>query len=250
MTNIDWLIAIVLAASLAAAHLSASKVAGLKERTQDTLASLGGGVAVAYVFVHLMPELATGGKELSDANVVSFAPTPVAEALLFLVALVGLVLFFVLDVRAEEGRVSSVSAYRIHLVSFAIISGLYAYTMPSLVSTGWDYAVLLTTVLFAHILLADRALARAHPHQFKYETRWVGIAAIVIGLAAAYFLPPASDLVLAVATAFLGGGLLMTTFREELPSASRARLPWFLLGTAVMTALLLGVLAISSRVLE
>jgi hypothetical protein len=188
---------------------------------------MGGGVAVGYVFVHLMPELASGGKELSDADIVPFAPTPVAEAILFLVALVGLVLFFVLDVRADEGRLSTARAYRIHLVSFAVISGLYAYTMPSLVSTGWDYAVLLTSVLFAHILLA-----------------------IAVGLAAAYFLPPASDIVLGIATAFLGGGLLMTTFREELPSASRARLPSFLLGTAVMTGLLLVALAISSRVLE
>ena len=247
VTNVDWLIAVVLAAILAGAHLWASRVAGRPQRTQDTLASLGGGVAVGYVFVHLMPELASGGKELSEANIVPFAPTPVAEAMLFLVALVGLVLFFVLDVRADEGRLSTARAYRIHLVSFAVISGLYAYTMPSLVSTGWDYAVLLTSVLFAHILLADRALARAHPLQFKHETRWVGIAAIVIGLAAAYFLPPASDIVLGVATAFLGGGLLMTTFREELPSASRARLPWFLLGTAGMAGLLLLALAISTE---
>jgi hypothetical protein len=116
------------------------------------------------------------------------------------------------------------------------------------VSISVGDVVRLTSVLFAHILLADRALARAHPLQFKHETRWFGIGAIVLGLAAAYFLPPASDIVLGIATAFLGGGLLMTTFREELPSASRARLPWFLLGTAVMTGLLLAALAISSRV--
>ncbi len=247
VTNLDWLIAIALAASLAVAHLTASKVAAWPQKTQDSLASVGGGVAIAYVFVHLMPELATGGKELSDANVVPFAPTPVAEATLFLVALIGLVIYFALDVRSDEGRLSTKRAFRIHLVSFAVISGLYAYTMPSLVSTGWDYAVLLTSVVFAHTLLADRALARAHPHQFNYETRWVGIVAIVLGLAAAYFLPPASDVALAIATAFLGGSLLMTTFREELPAASRARLPWFLLGTAVMTGLLIFVLDISSR---
>ena len=78
VTNVDWLIAVVLAAILAGAHLWASRIAGLPQRTQDTLASLGGGVAVGYVFVHLMPELASGGKELSEANIVQFAPTPVA----------------------------------------------------------------------------------------------------------------------------------------------------------------------------
>ena len=43
-----------------------------------------------------------------------------------------------------------------------------------------------------------------------------------------------------------GGGLLMTTFREELPVASKARLLWLLAGVIGMSALLLGAVTISS----
>jgi zinc transporter ZupT len=243
----EWLVAGVLALALAGAHFFAYRVSKLPAKVQDVLASVGGGAAIAYIFVHLMPELAIGGRNLTELNIAQFTPTPITEAGLFLTAMVGLVTFFVLDIRTEEGRASTRTSYRIHMLSFASISAIYAYTLPSLVTTGLDYAILFTVVIGAHLLLADRALARAHPNQFAHETRWVGIAAVAIGFLASYLLPPANEYILAVATAFLGGVLLLTTFREELPSASRARVPWFLLGVSVMTVLLLIALAISDH---
>ena len=48
-----------------------------------------------------------------------------------------------------------------------------------------------------------------------------------------------ADLHLAIATAYLGGGLLMAVFREELPAVNRTRLGWFVAGAASMTSLLL-----------
>jgi len=247
MTEAEWLIAAVLAAALAAAHFFAYRVSKLPDKTQDILASVGGGTAIAYVFVHLMPELALGGRELSELDITAFTPTPITEAGLFVTAMVGMVTFFILDVRTEEGHASTKTSFRVHLLAFASISAVYAYTLPSLVTTGWDYAVLFTVVLGGHLLLADRVLARAHPVQFAHETRWVGMAAVAAGFLAAYLLPPANEYLLAIGTAFLGGVLLMTTFREELPAASRARIPWFLLGLVTMSALLLIALAVGQH---
>lgn len=247
MTGAEWAIAATLALALAASHFFAYRVSRMPDRTQDVLASVGGGAAIAYVFVHLMPELAIGGRELSELDITQFTPTPITEAGLFLTAMVGMVTFFVLDVRTEEGQASTKTSFRVHLVAFASISAIYAYTLPSLVTTGWDYAVLFTVVLAGHLLLADRALARAHPEQFAHETRWVGIAAVGVGFLASVVLPPANEYLLAIGTAFLGGVLLMTTFREELPSASRARIPWFLMGVLVMTGLLLLALVIGTE---
>ena len=61
----------------------------------------------------------------------------------------------------------------------------------------------------------------------------------VIGSLHAAVAHPISDLALAVATAFVGGGLLISVFREELPDAGRSRLGWFALGLLSMTGLLL-----------
>ena len=44
---------------------------------------------------------------------------------------------------------------------------------------------------------------------------------------------------LALATAFLGGGLLMTVFREEFPAANSTRLLWFPAGSGGMLILLI-----------
>jgi len=80
----------------------------------------------------------------------------------------------------------------------------------------------------------------------KLEKEGFGAGAVAIGLGTAYLLPPVQDITLGVLTAFLGGGLLMTTFREELPAASRTRLPWFIGGVTVMAALLLSATVIGS----
>jgi hypothetical protein len=235
----QWVVAGLLAGTLIVVHLLAVRIAQLSSRTQLRLASLGGGVAAAYVFVQVMPELAEGGRSFTDIEIADYAPTPLVESSLFLVALIGMIAMYSLDVFADSGRGSSRSLYRAHLSTFGAISALYAYTMPSLVTTGVVYAVLFTVAICAHTLLSDRTLARAHPQHFRHEDRWVGIVGVAIGITLAALLPPASELALAIPTALLGGGLLMTTFRDELPSASKARLPWLLMGAASTAGLLI-----------
>jgi hypothetical protein len=246
LTATEWVIAVGLAATLVVVHLIAPQVARLPGIAQARLASVGGGVAVAYVFVQLLPELAEGGRSLTDLPIADFAPTPIIESGLFLIALAGMLIVYSLDVIADSGRGSTRWLYRVHMITFAVINAIYAYTMPSLLTTGVDYAVLFTVAIAAHTLLVDRTLARAHPDLFRHEDRWIGIAGVVIGLTIAAALPPVDELTLAVATALLGGGLLMTTFREELPLASKARLVWLLGGAVVMTVLLLGAVAVSA----
>jgi len=246
MTATEWVISAGLAMSLVAVHLIAPRVARLPGLAQERLASVGAGVAVAYVFVQLLPELADGGRSLTDLPIADYAPTPIVESGLFLIALIGMLVIYSLDVVADSGHGSSRWLYRVHMTAFALINVIYAYTMPSLLTTGIDYAVLFTGAIAAHTLLVDRTLARAHPDLFRHEDRWIGILGVVVGFALAAVFPPVEELTLAVTTALLGGGLLMTTFREELPVASKARLLWLIGGAAVMTALLLGAVSVGA----
>jgi hypothetical protein len=65
------------------------------EQQQRRRSSVGGGAGLAYVFVHLLPELASGGSELSKARgPIDYVPTPLVEALLFLIALLGVLVVF------------------------------------------------------------------------------------------------------------------------------------------------------------
>ena len=61
------------------------------------MASLGGGAGLAYVFVHLLPELASGGSELSETiGMIPYAPSHFVK--FFLIALFGVLVVFSIDV--------------------------------------------------------------------------------------------------------------------------------------------------------
>ena len=235
-----WISSILCVLVIASAHWLASKIATRPDREQVRWASFGGGAGIAYVFVHLLPELASHGQALSKApGMETFAPTPITEALLFLIALAGIMVTYSLDVLATHERQAGRVAGSLHTLNFAAISYLYAYSLPSLISTGLAYGVLFTIAISAHVLLADRTMAARHPTIFRTRTRWLGTAALVLGLLHAALLHPVADLHLAIATAFLGGGLLMAVFREELPAVNRTRLGWLVAGTVSMASLLL-----------
>ena len=241
----SWIIACFCVSVIAGCHWLAGVVAARPESEQQCWASLGGGAGVAYVFLHLLPELAIGGKALSEAQgIQTFATTPVIEALLFLVALTGVTFFFSMDVISWQSKKNNSMVALVHGLAFALINYLYAYTLPSLITTGRLYGLLFTVAISAHVLLADRTMARHHPLVYRRRFRWLGTVAVVLGFAHAALLHPISDFTLAIATAFLGGGLLISVFREEIPSPSSTRLWWFLGGLGMMSILLLRALSL------
>ena len=235
-----WFVATICVLIIASCHWYAVVLAAQSDSQQQRLASLGGGAGLAYVFVHLLPELASGGSELSETiGMIPYDPSRLVEALLFLIALLGVLVVFSIDVLAQRQTfLFSISSW-LHLSSFAAINYLYAYSLPSLIGTGIEYGILFTVAIGGHVLLADRFSVIHHPKRFRQRNRWIGSAALLLGLLNAFLFHPISDLTLAFATAFLGGGLLMTVFREELPAANSTRLLWFLSGSGGMAMLLI-----------
>ena len=98
-----WGVAFFCVLAIGSCHWLASLVVSRPEQHQQRWASVGGGAGLAYVFLHLLPELATGGSELSDARgLIDYVPTPLVEALLFLVALLGVLVVFSLNVVMKQ----------------------------------------------------------------------------------------------------------------------------------------------------
>ena len=235
-----WVVAVLCVLAIGSCHRLAGWVASRSEQQQRRWSSVGGGAGLAYVFVHLLPELASGGSELSKARgLIDYVPAPLVEALLFLIALLGVLVVFSLNVLMKQRDDAPPLAVWLQLSSFAAINYLYAYSLPSLITTGIGYGVLFTVAISAHVLLMDRYAAAHHPQRFRRRNRWIGSAALVLGLLHALVFHPVDALTLAMATAFLGGGLLMAVFRDELPDARQARLPWLLAGCGGMGGLLL-----------
>ena len=67
---------------IASCHWYAVVLASQSDLQQQRWASLGGGAGLAYVFVHLLPELASGSSELSETiGLITFAPKHLVESL-------------------------------------------------------------------------------------------------------------------------------------------------------------------------
>lgn len=233
-----WSLAIVCLVAIGSCHWIAGLISKQSEAVQNRWASVGGGAGLSYIFIHLLPELTTGGGTISDAiGMEHFLPNPMTESLLFLITMLGVFIPYALGVIGRRNRNEWNSSANVGI--FALVNYLYAYSLPSLLTTGFTYGVLFTVAIAAHVLLADRTLAKDHPLVFRRRFRWVGSAAVIIGGIHAAAFHPLSDLTLALATAFVGGSLLLSVFQEELPDAKHSRLGWFSLGLCAMSALLL-----------
>ncbi len=251
--------AVVLAAlHLAALHLAAPHVRRLPLVPERATASFAGGLAVAYVFLHLLPEIADGNQEIGEALDDVVDPTPLVDLGIFLVALAGFAAFYGLqrlaDVRApaasraEDGRPDRVDqpagVYWLHLGSFMVYNALITYTMALRLRTGVAFAVLFTVAMGLHFVLSDRSLEEHYPHRFARSGRLLLAGSLLAGWLLDALLAPTSTLLVALLTAGLGGSILLNVFKEELPATGRFSYRWFLAGLVLYAGLLTAVTAL------
>ncbi len=93
---------LVIAALLAALHAAAPRIRKLPFVSETATGSFAGGLAVAYVFLHLLPEIAEGNEAIGEALSDVLRPTPLVELGIFLVALVDFTAFYGLERLAKR----------------------------------------------------------------------------------------------------------------------------------------------------
>ena len=98
--------ALVIAVVLALLHLAAPRIRRLPFVPERATGSFAGGLAVAYVFLHLLPEIAEGNESIGEALSRVVQPTPLLDLGIFLVALAGFAAFYGLE-RLADRRTAS-----------------------------------------------------------------------------------------------------------------------------------------------
>jgi hypothetical protein len=276
--------ALLISLLLAGLHLAAPRIRKLPFIPETATGSFAGGLAVAYVFLHLLPEIAEGNEAIGEALADAVQPTPLLDLGIFLVALFGFTAFYGLERLADRSAVPVPDAaearqrrdpvqvgapfgppagdggprptgqeapeppagvYRLHLASFLVYNGLITYTMPLRLRTGVLFTVLFTVAMGLHFVLTDRGLAEHYPRQFGSGGRVALAAALLGGWLVAALFAPSSALLVAVLTALLGGSILLNVFKEEVPSNRRSSFPWFLTGLTLYSGLLAVVTAVA-----
>ena len=244
-TTTAVLLALGSALVLATLHLAAPHIRRLPLVPEYATASFAGGLAVSYVFLHLLPELSEGNRELREVLGESGERSPLLGLEIFLVALVGFLVFYGLERLAErsrrsEGTDDDAAVFRVHLASFMVYNGIIGYTLPLDWRTSIPFAILFTLAIGLHFVLSDRGLEEHYGDRFdRWPPRLLLAAALVVGWGLAALFAPTTSVVVSLLTAFLAGSILLNVFKEEIPSTRRSHFGWFVVGAASY-ALLLG----------
>ena len=200
-------------------------------RDQRTVTSFGAGIAVAYVFVRVMPEL-------HDARHVFTTgisrPLPYAGMGVYFLALIGFLVFYGLDHlrrqwRSTGQRNKGDGSFRLHVGAFAVYGGLVSYQLPEVVGESKLSIALYAVAMSFHFLGVSRHLREENELLYQRVGRWVLAAACAAGwvLSLLFSLP---SYVLALTVAFVSGAVIVNSSIMELPSEQDGRFVPFLAG--------------------
>lgn len=240
------LVALAATVLLAVAHLIPPRLRFVALVPRSWVLSAAGGVSIAYVFVHLLPEIAEAQEAVEDATTVlgSF------ERHAYVFALIGLTVFYGLERKAVTSRqqaedpdedATSAGTFWVSVTSFAVYNAIIGYLVVRRAEDGSVVEMALFAVALAvHFVVNDLGLRDHHQHRYDRFGRPLLIAAIFAGYGIGLVLE-LSEAAVGLAIALLAGGVVLNVVKEELPSERDSRFLPLLVGATVYTALLLAV---------
>lgn len=222
---------------LATTHVVAGRLRILDTIPRSVWLSGAGGASVAYVFVHLLPELARGQEALAAA---SSGLLGGLEAHVWLAALAGLGVFYGLESLAQRGHDPDEprgrAVFWLHVALFGLYNAIVGYLLLYRESDGVGGLLAFTLALALHFAANDYMMRQDHRHLYRAYGRWLLGAAVLAGTVLAALADLGEPVVVAM-EAFLGGGIILNVLKEELPEERKSRFLPFALGAAVFAAL-------------
>lgn len=208
-------------------HLVIGRLTILSGTPRSRWLSVSGGIAVAYVFLHLLPEVAVHRQTLGD------------ERAVYAVALAGLVVFYGLERAVKRAHQNSAppGVYHLHLGAFAAYNLLIGVLLLHREEPGLASLALYAMAMALHFVTTDFGLREDHAGRYDRHGRWLLSAAVLAGWAIGWALPVPATAV-ALLFGFLSGGVVLNVLKEELPRERASRFGAFLAGAAGYGALL------------
>lgn len=230
------------AVTLVLIHLFAGRLHSAEGGPRSRWLSAAGGVSVAYVFLHLLPELAHGQKVLQEreASLLDFL-----EQHAYLLALAGLSCFYGLERLIKSHRrqlpehaESHAGVFWLHIAAFSFYNALIGYLLVHRQGGGDGGLLTFATAMALHLLVNDYALQSHHNHLYVHRGRWVLAASVLAGWGLGQVLS-ISEAAVSAAVAFIAGAIVLNVLKEELPEERNSRFSFFLLGTLGYSALMI-----------
>lgn len=243
-TSASLILTALIAVGLALIHLFCGKL-GFAKVPRNRWLSGAGGVSVAYVFIHILPELNEHQAVLNQTQqgLISYLENHV-----YLLALLGLSIFYGLEKMASKSRASQEKVgkrdattrgvFWVHIISFTFYNALIGYLLMHREEPDIKNLLLYSLAMALHFVVNDSGLREHHKHIYDNIGRWILAAAIIVG----WVIGSATQIgetTIAVLFAFLAGGIVLNVLKEELPEERESCFWAFVSGAVIYSVLLL-----------
>lgn len=234
-----------LAIGLALIHAFASKLNVLSFIPEHRWLSFAGGVSIGYVFLEIFPELSHAQEELQHSSIPWLA---YLENHVYLLALLGLLVFYGLDILATTSRrfnrvendidSSGPAVFWIHMVAFTVLNIIFGYLLQNMMDHSLMRCILYFVAVALHFFIIDHGLREHHKTPYDKRGRWVLTAAIMVG-AIAGKATHLNEAAISIVWSFLAGSIILHILTRELPEERKSCFGSFVGGIALYTGLLL-----------
>lgn len=226
-------------------HILTKQVKLLDAHPRNVLMSLLSGGSVAYVFLHLVPELTHYEQVIMDANLAGWLER--IDYLAYVISLVGIAFFFGIDKlntgsqekNEQENNLTRPRkrVFLVHIAAFSLYNILIGYLLPHL-SGGNVAAYAVYFVVFSfHFIANNRILHLTHEDMYTKAGRWILALSVILGWVLTET-TRSNELVIAFLSSFLTGGLILNIMNDELPAHKKSSFPAFLGGLILIGILL------------
>jgi hypothetical protein len=204
-----------------AIHFFAPKIRKVDEINTGILNSIGGGIALGYVFLHAFPSLILDISKIQGLTTSRFLQEP--KNMLFIIFLFALAGFFVAYVleklaydRSQNGKEANRFIYYSHIMVLAFLSFSVAMIMPIVAQESFTSLGIFTVVMAFHFLLDDHAISHHFPTRFNNMGRYIVMGGTVLGILVITFVLQQTMTIMSVfCNAFLLGAMVLVTNKTE-----------------------------------
>lgn len=246
MDDPDTILTLGMALAFAAIHLFVGRLRFLGTEPRSAWLSFAGGVAVGYVFLHVLPELGAHGRVFAEATGLV---EPLADGLVYTLSLIGLALFYgiekaILTDRERPGSSGdrdqpTTGVFWMHIAATATLVVTITYLLNHREDTTYAGLTIYFIAMALHFVTADFGSRAHHPKIYDRAARFVLAAATLLGWVLGVTVELA-EIVIGCLFAFIAGAIILTIMKEELPKERESRFVPFLAGAALYAALVLG----------
>ncbi|RPF72090.1 hypothetical protein [Aurantiacibacter spongiae] len=245
MSTAETLVTGAMVLVFAAIHLFTKRLRFLDSTPRSKWLSFAGGVAVSYVFLHVLPEIGAHQRTFAAEMGV---PALVAESTVYSLALAGLAVFYGLERAVKVSRARSRAkgagdrlerrVLYLHLATYGAFNMLVGYLLVHREEGGAGALALYFVALALHFVTADFGMRNDHSAAYDRIGRWVIAAAVIAGWGLG-LATQLSGVLIGCLFALLAGSIVLTVLKEELPEERESYFRPFALGLVIYAGLVL-----------